>query len=96
MSTKKGDAGGKSISCQQKKLMLEEKVFHVNKKSRCWTKKVFHFDKKKVDVGGKSISCQQKKLMLDKKGISFRQKQDEVDNWFHNKNTASKRFITVL
>ena len=44
----------------KKKLMLEEKVFHVNKK---------------VDVGGKSISCQQKKLMLDKKGISFRQKQ---------------------
>ena len=33
MSTKKVDVGGKSISRQQKKLMLEEKVFHFNKKS---------------------------------------------------------------
>ena len=67
--------------------MLEEKVFHVNKKVdvggksiSCQQKKLmleenYFMPTKKVDVGGKSISFQQKKLMLDKKGISFRQKK---------------------
>ena len=54
MSTKKVDVGGKSISCQQKKLMLDKKGISFRQKQ-------------KIDVGGKSISCQQQKLMLEEK-----------------------------
>ena len=55
------------LSCQQKKLMLEEKVFHFNKKSWCWRKKYF-MSTKKVDVGRKGYFISTKKrLMLEEK-----------------------------
>ena len=47
MSTKKVDVGGKSISFQQKKLMLD--------------KKGISFRQKKIDVGGKRYFISTKK-----------------------------------
>ena len=55
MSTKKVDVGGKSISCQQKKLMLEEKVFHFNKKKLMLDKKGISFRQKQDEVAQKNI-----------------------------------------
>ena len=95
---KKVDAGGKSISCQQKKLMLEEKVFHVNKKVDVGQKRYFISTKTGWSYTKKYFSkkpliffrtmryiklCEKKVIDLKCRNFNERNKVFHSKNWRH-------------